>query len=66
MPSFYGITQKFNEGDENLYFAQLTTAISAVLSIRMSLSGSMGESLRSIGVVVGRVSIVTLVTCSVE
>jgi len=66
MPSFYGITQKFNEGDENLYFAELTTALTAVLSMRMSLSGSLTETLRSIGVVVGRVSIVTLVTCSVE
>jgi len=66
MPSFYSVSQKFNEGDENLYFAQLTEAISAVLAMRVSMSGSLTETLRTIGMVVGTVKYVTIADCVVE
>ena len=59
MPSYYGITQKFNEGDENLYYAQLTSAISAALSIRIALSGKLLANITTLAFAKGTVQYAT-------
>jgi hypothetical protein len=65
MPSYFAITKGFNSGDENIYYAALSEAISAVLSMSVSMSGSLQNITTTMGVAVGSVRYVTIASGTV-